>query len=175
MTQLFYGNAFVSVKSLHKSGTFWGYASTPSLDFSKDRVLQGAFQKSLDKWKHRGRWPHLYFEHDIEEFVGTCVDVQEDDHGLYIEGKLFLELSKAQDVYKNLCEGNEGLSIGFLIKKTYIAQGIRHIVEGDLKEISFVNHPCNPHARVEIFKNTEKNNTSSFFTLIQSLTKALKK
>ncbi len=173
MIKLAYGNSFVAVKSLHNSGTFWGYASTPSLDFSQDRILHGAFRKSLEGWRHRGRWPHLYFEHDMEEFVGTCMDLQEDDHGLYVEGKLFLELAKAQDVYQRLCEGNEGLSIGFLIKKTYIAQGIRHIVEGDLKEISFVNQPCNPHAKVEIFKNVEKQ--SCFFSMVHNLTNIIKK
>lgn len=154
MNTVIYRSPSFVLKTLQDQGQFSGYASTHAIDHSNDRILPGAFSKTLDQWTcQRGRFPHIHFEHDAEEIIGLCKRLQEDDHGLYVQGKLLLDLPKAQQAYFLLQRGLNGLSIGFFVLKAFSKGGVRHIQELILKEVSFVKDPCNAEARVHEYKS----------------------
>ena len=141
---------------LSDKGMFWGYASTPSVDHAGDRISKGAFGQSLQQWQSQHqRWPHLYEEHDQERLVGTCKTLKETDQGLYVVGKLFLDdIPRATTVYEQMLSGEScGLSIGFYVLKSISSKGERVISQLDLREISIVQHPCNPEAHIHECKN----------------------
>lgn len=143
-------------KGLDK-GTFSGYASTYSLDRHNDQIMPGAFSRSLEQWKkNRKRFPHLYWEHDCEEVIGICQSLKEDEKGLKIKGKLLMDIPLAQKAYSYLDKGRNGLSIGFYPTRTITHKGVRHIHELVLKEISIVETPCNPEARIHEHKSEQE-------------------
>jgi HK97 family phage prohead protease len=140
-------------KGLNK-GTFSGYASTYSLDQNDDQIMPGAFSRSLAQWRQtRKRFPHLYWEHDFEEVIGVCQSLKEDAKGLKIRGKLLMDIPLAEKAYTHLQKGLNGLSIGFYPTRTLTTQGVRYIHELVLKEISLVENPCNPEARIHEHKS----------------------
>lgn len=147
----------LTLKKLNEEGVFWGYASTHDVDRSGDQILPGAFTKTLANWKQqRGRFPHLYWEHDLEEVIGLCQELKEDKNGLYIKGKLLVEIPQARYVYHLLQEGLDGLSIGFFTVRSEYTAGIRKISEVDLREVSLVSNPCNQEALIYEYKTTHE-------------------
>src|SRR5690554_6924111 len=106
-------------------GRFAGYASIFSrLDSGGDIVLRGAFAKSLAKRRGRIR---LLFQHDPKEPVGIWEEMHEDEHGLFVAGKLVLGVPRAEAL-KRLIENRalDGLSIGFRTVKASREAGTGH-------------------------------------------------
>jgi HK97 family phage prohead protease len=154
MTPWMYSRPSFVVKHLEDQGEFSGYASTHHVDHADDLILPGAFSKTLAKWtSKKGRFPHIYWEHDTEEIIAVCKDMHEDKHGLYVQGKLLMDIPKAQQAYTSLQRGINGLSIGFFVMKSFSKNGVRTIQEAELKEVSFVHTPCNDRARIHEYKS----------------------
>ena len=107
-------NSAFQVKGFEKDGVFEGYASIfDDVDSVQDRVMKGAFRKTLDACRRKGRMPALLWQHDAREPIGVWREMFEDDKGLYVKGELFVdEIPRARQAYKLMCEG--GLS-GFVI------------------------------------------------------------
>lgn len=148
------------LKSLEEDGIFSGYASVYNVeDNHNDIVLSGAFCNSLKKQKY-GRDIKLLWQHDTSEPIGVFTKMVEDDIGLFVEGKLLLNVSRAKEAYSLMKEGAlDGLSIGFTIKDSEIDEktGNRTIIEADLWEVSLVTFPANESARITSFKTSSKN------------------
>lgn len=143
-----------TLKHRAEQGLFWGYASTHTIDHVQDQILPGAFTQTLHHWKsHKGRFPHIYWEHDPEEVIGWCKELREDGVGLHIEGKLLMDLPKAQEAYALLPTGRNGLSIGFYALDVEKKQDIRQIRKVALHEVSLVQKPCNVQARIHGYKS----------------------
>lgn len=142
-----------TIKSLEKAGEFWGYASTRAVDQASDQILTGAFGRTIADWQmKKGRFPHIFWQHDMEEFIGVCQKLEEDKHGLLVKGKLLMDIPKAKYAYELLQRGMDGLSIGFFTTKSEMKSGVRQISELALKEISFVDNPCNREATIYEYK-----------------------
>lgn len=98
------------------NGEFSGYASTfGNVDAQKDRVMPGAFAKSLPAFLASG---FLTDGHDWNEPIAFPTEAYEDARGLFIAGS-FHSTSRAQRVRTIARErpaaGKEmGLSIGYL-------------------------------------------------------------
>ena len=135
-----------------EKGLFSGYASTYCVDLYGDKIEKGAFKSTIQEWESKGRFPHIYWEHDIEDVIGMCLDMREDDKGLFIRGKLLLDIPRAKEVYKSLSCGVRGLSIGFVPTKSFLKKGVRHIQGLCLKEVSLVKRPCNTEAKICEYK-----------------------
>jgi HK97 family phage prohead protease len=143
---------FASVET--EEGTFSGYASLfGRVDLGNDRVAKGAFQKAL---KRRGaKGVRMLFQHDPNEVIGSWLDIQEDEAGLFVKGRINRNIKRGAEVLELIRDGAiDGLSIGF---KTVRATkdpsaGIRTIHEADLWEISIVTFPMLPEARVSEVK-----------------------
>lgn len=140
------------------SGVFEGYAAVfHNVDSAGDRILPGAFVKSLAACRAEGRFPPLLWQHDPKRPIGIWEDMHEDSHGLYVRGRLFADdIAQAREAYALLRENVvSGLSIGY---RTVESQrdgktGVRLLSELELLEVSIVTFPANDRARVRAVKS----------------------
>lgn len=137
------------IKSMQEDGSFAGYASVFGIvDSQNDVVMRGAFSGTLRK---RAGAIKLLWQHQTDEPIGVFTRVVEDSHGLYVEGRLLLELQRGAEAYALLKnKAINGLSIGYSVKEAEYnaANGIRLITALELWEISLVTFPANEDAVV---------------------------
>ena len=90
-------------------GIIKGYASVyGNVDSYGDRVLDGAFTKTLENFKRRDDQIPLCLNHDLRNgTIGGCpVDqVLSDQKGLQFEGRINRKTSKGHDVYEFFKQG----------------------------------------------------------------------
>ena len=131
-------------------GTFEGYASLFNRrDLGSDVVLPGAFRASLQQRGQSGI--RMLFQHDPGQPIGVWERIYEDARGLFVRGRLALEVAKAREVHALMKAGAiDGLSIGFRAVKgpRDARSGIRNLAEIDLWEISIVTFPMQQDARI---------------------------
>jgi len=137
-----------------QSGLFEGYASTFNyVDRGNDMVVPGAFRQSLTERGPAGI--KLLWQHDAREPIGMIDEAFEDTYGLYIKGRLLLDVRRAQEAHRLMHSGAlDGLSIGFhTIQSDVDQKNIRILREVDLWEVSLVTFPMNDKARIVSFKS----------------------
>lgn len=124
-------------------GIIIGYGSVfGNVDLHNDVVDRGAFRKSLQK-----RLPALLLHHSSRDPAGVWLEASEDDKGLLLKGHLNMEVQKAREAFHLARQGAlKGLSIGFFTRKDRIEDGVRHIEEAELLEVSMVTFPANERA-----------------------------
>ena len=153
---------FVEGDSGTQVGTFKGYGSIfGNVDSYGDVVAAGAFKKTLKEWKARDRYPPMLLQHGAFGLssedgipVGVYTKMEEDEKGLYVEGKLFaLETQRGQYIHEGLKSGAlDGLSIGYIPRD--VAYGKkpdeprRTLKAVDLREVSIVTYPANDRSRI---------------------------
>ena len=144
----------LSLKNLADDGLFAGYASVfDVIDSHKDVIIRGAFARTLTE---RGTDIKLLWQHRTDEPIGVITKIREDSKGLYVEGKLLLEVKRAEEAHALLKTGAiEGLSIGYTVREFDIDEqtGVRILKDIDLWEVSLVTFPANPSAQVTHVKN----------------------
>lgn len=152
--------AYFKVKSVGEDGTFAGYGSVFNLvDSYADVVQPGAFRESLKGWAKRGGLPSMLWQHKFDEPLGVYTKMEEDEHGLYLEGRLLIDDDPlARRAYAHLKAGSlTGLSIGYSIPpgggEWDNGAGVYRLKQVDLWEVSLVTFPANDAARVETVKN----------------------
>lgn len=154
----------ITVKSLSVDGVFKGYASVFNTeDAHGDVVCKGAFLRTLLHWRQKGVgvWPKMLWQHAQDQVIGVWTDMREDDKGLYVEGKLLLEVEKAREAYALLREkAVDGLSIGFCPKRSaagvFNDRTVNFLREVDLMEVSLVTFAANEEARILAVKDNRK-------------------
>lgn len=146
------------LKGADGEGTFFGHASVFGIvDDHGEVVERGAFEKSLAAKGARGI--KLLWQHEPGEPVGVLEEIREDARGLFVKGRLLLELARAREAQVLLKSGAvDGLSIGFVAKKSERdpETGARRLTEIDLWEVSLVTFPANPQARIAAAKARAK-------------------
>lgn len=146
------------VKAVEDDGTIKGYGSVfDVVDWYNEVVVKGAFAKWLASFKAAGQPLPMLWQHKSAEPIGIWKTFAEDDHGLYAEGKLTLEVEKAREARALLKDGAiRGLSIGFDVPDggySYDSNaGVFLLKEIDLWELSVVTFPANEDAQVESVK-----------------------
>lgn len=147
------------LKSLSENGTFSGYASVFNImDHDEEEVIPGAFADSLINWRTKGKMPKMLWQHDVKEIIGVWEDIYEDHCGLFVKGKLLLDVQKAREAYTLMQAGAlDGLSVGFIPIKAgrNPSTRARQLKRVDLFEISLVTFAANPLAKVTRFKNID--------------------
>lgn len=138
-------------------GIFTGYASIfGKKDLQDDIVDAGAFTRCIDR---NGDSFHLLSQHNPDKLLGR-VTVAEDTKGLKVtRGELMLEAPDAQAAYAFMKRGMlKGMSIGFRTVKDLWdkKEGVRHLKEVDLWEVSIVTFPANPGALIRTVKSGDK-------------------
>lgn len=138
------------IKAVDEAGNFEGYASVfNNIDLGDDIILPGAFIKV--KTTRTGQLKLALF-HDLTRLIGAA-DYKQDDHGLYLKGRVNLKVSYARDAYELMKDGTlDSMSIGFnTITSAWEereGRSIRVIKEAELWEASVVPFGMNPEAQV---------------------------
>jgi uncharacterized protein len=142
-----------------EEGTFYGYGSIfNNTDLGNDVVVSGAFTKSIARSGPKG--VKLLYQHKSDMPIGVFEEIEEDEKGLKVKGRLALGTQAGREAYELIKMGAlDGLSIGFRVSpkgQEYDGKAKkRYIKEVDLMEISLVTFPMNPKARVRSVKGEE--------------------
>lgn len=167
----------LKIKAIAEDGTFEGYGSVFNVvDSYSDVVLPGAFAKSLEAHQAAGTMPKLLWMHNSAQPIGIFTEMREDNIGLYVKGKLTLEVQQAAEAYALLKAGAiDGLSIGYVPKIWEYDQnkGINYLKELDLWETSLVTFPANTSARINVVKAVKEGKTPNIRELEAVLCDAL--
>lgn len=148
--------------------TFTGYGAVfNNTDSYGDVIEKGAFRNTIREAKKTGNWPAMLMQHggwaisaDDLTPVGIYTEMEEDDNGLLVKGKLAMS-QRAEEALQLLKmqprPALNGLSIGYRAKKFTIGtkpeEPRRLLHEIELVEISLVTFPANPKARIGSVKS----------------------
>ncbi len=143
----------LKIKSVSETGEFTGYGSVfGNKDSYGDIIIKGAFAKSLASWQAKGGFPAMLWQHDMHEPIGVYTKMEEDENGLYVEGRLLIDADPlAKRAHAHMKAGSlSGLSIGFICDlMEYSGELDAYILKQiDLWEVSLVTFPANAEARV---------------------------
>lgn len=149
-------------------GCFSGYASVfGNVDSHGDIVDKGAFSDTLAEAKRSNSYPAMLLQHGMGATVedslpiGVWTNMQEDDHGLHVEGKLALKTQRGRDVHELMKmeprPALNGMSIGYRATKSVMhgknSPARRTLKAVKLFEVSLVSDPSNGLARVDAVKS----------------------
>jgi HK97 family phage prohead protease len=148
------------VKEISDEGKFEGYASTHyNVDRGGDRVEQGAFDRSLARYKARNQRPKMLWQHDPTKVIGVWDDMYQDDKGLYVKGRLLKETQLGKEAHVLMRAGAiDSMSIGYrTLDADYEGDDaeVRVLKELDLFEVSVVTFPMNPDAIITAVKRID--------------------
>lgn len=129
-------------------GEFTGYAAVwDSIDSYGTYFRRGAFAKTIAE---RGDRIKVMWDH--EELIGKVVEIREDEHGLWVKGKLTLEVARAAEVRALMQDGAvDTMSFMFeVIQKNFDkTRGATAITEVKLFEVSPVTFAANEGTSIQ--------------------------
>jgi HK97 family phage prohead protease len=140
-----------SFKAAGKSGEFEALVSVfGNVDQRGDRVVKGAFAKSLAQWQEKGDpipviWNHMW--EAPEAHIGKVLpaDAVETDDGLLVKGSLDLDNPFAAQVYRLLAERRvKEFSFGYNLIDAERKNGALELYELDLFEVGPTLRGMNP-------------------------------
>jgi len=136
------------------AGKFTGYAAVfGNVDQGYDVIEEGAFKEVV---RNDAGLVKVLFGHRLGEPPIGLADVSQDAKGLAVEGELLLEDPVANRTFLGMKRGTlDGMSIGFDVLPggaEVTEGGVRRLKSLKLWEVSIVNFPMNPLARVESVK-----------------------
>ncbi len=139
-------------------GEFVAIAAAYSLDRAGDRIVPGAFAKSIDRWQASGKQVPLHWDHrgEPDDIIGTVdpFSMKETDDGLQVGGKLDLANSaKAKEAWRAMKTGSMSLSFGYMVIAEQKAKDANELHEIDLFEVSVVPAPANADTRFLALKS----------------------
>ena len=146
------------IKAVSDDGFFSGYASVfDNVDSYGDIVRKGAFVESIGEWEAKGKMPPILWNHDPSDPIGIYTKMQEDDKGLYVEGRLLIDdVPRAKQTHALMKAGViDGLSIGYRVKEYLynVDEEVTDLIKLSLREVSIVTFPANPETRIEAVKS----------------------
>lgn len=157
-----------------EEGVFEGYASTftQTPDSYGEIVDKGAFKKTIKENRNRIK---TLWNHNIREPIGKPLEMKEDEKGLWVKIKLTLGVQRAKEILALMKDEviNE-MSIGFDTITEKMVDGIRHLKEVKLYDVSPVSFAANPEALITAVKGmitteTTANELKEILTHIQAL------
>ena len=154
-----------------ESGKISGYASTyNNPDLAGDVMLPGCYDAVLNKIKSSGVMPVMFFSHDHWSVpCGTWDEINSDEKGLYVSGRINRDLESGKEIYSALKFGSmSGLSVGFSFSPEGVedndAGGYDFKAIDDLMEISICAMPCNQSARIDAVKSLDVESITDYKT-----------
>lgn len=136
-------------------GLFEGYASMfDGVDAYGDTIVKGAYAETL---QNRTRPVAMFFNHisrrpDMPAKIGVYEDMEEDDYGLKVKGRLTVGHPTADAVLASMKNGTiSGLSIGYIVPAGGAEKrdNIRLLKKIDLIEVSIVEEPADLGALID--------------------------
>jgi len=154
----------LDIKSIDDVGVFAGYGSVfDVVDNQQDIVLHGAFRDTL---ANRSSQVKLLWQHDMGEPIGRIENIMEDENGLYVQGRLLLDISRAREAYRLMQEGVvQGMSIGYSPVRYHVDPdtGVRKLEAVELYEVSLVTFPANEAANITVVKHAQNTNENKLW------------
>jgi len=147
-------------------GEFTAIVAAYTTDRGGDRIMPGAFARTIEQWQTSGKQLPLHWNHqgEPEDIIGSVdpFSMKEiPDQGLQISGRVDLENSdKAREAWRAMKTGSMSLSFGYLIpdgkaSKSETDDGVTDLHEIDMFEASIVPAPMHPGTRVLNMKSAE--------------------
>lgn len=135
-------------KSIDDAGLIEGIAAgIGNVDLGGDRILPGAFTKTLDE--RGGRAVPMLLHHNLQRPVGSWSSFTETPDGLLAKGRITLDAIDGKDAHALARDGAlAGLSIGYDAVRERQVNGVRELQEVKLYEVSLVSVPMNEKATV---------------------------
>lgn len=137
------------------SGRVSGYgAFFGNVDSYGERVLPGAFAKSLAAHNASGFKIKMLWQHMASTPIGLWHSAREDGKGLWVEGLVNLKTDAGRNAHEHIMAGDVGgLSIGYReVKVKQAPDGVRDLIELDVFEVSPVTFPANRSATISSAK-----------------------
>jgi HK97 family phage prohead protease len=167
MREVFAATAELKFTGDPETGEVGGYGSVfNTLDWHGDMIAPGAFDESLAEQKSAGRQIPMFGEHSFALLggdpypIGVWTDVQPDEKGLRVKGKLISlqhpDVTRVHDLVK--AGVIPGMSIAYkvrpggAVKGTKAGEPKRLLKAIDLYSIDLVGDPSNPLARIDSVK-----------------------
>lgn len=151
------GVPVLKLKKFGEKGEFEGYASVfGNRDSYGDVVVSGAFKESLAEHAKNGTMPKLFWQHDSWKPIGSWLEMEEDEVGLKVKGRLNMDVQQGREAFALLEAGDiDGLSIGYRVRESEDddEQNVTLLKELDLVEVSVVSLGANEQALVSSFKS----------------------
>lgn len=148
----------LSIKADGEPGEIAGYASVwGKVDSYGESVMEGAFTKSLKRWKASKRPIPMLWQHRSDVPIGVWDDFEEDAKGLKMSGRVNLETQRGTEAWSDIkMKAVTGLSIGYYEIKAdpydYGSTEPRKLIELDLRETSPVTFPALKEAQIDAVK-----------------------
>jgi hypothetical protein len=122
-----------------------------------------------------GRTVPMLWAHRQDEVLGSWNALETADTELRATGRLNLEVARAREVRAMIAAGDvRGLSVSFeRLRDESRANGVRHITQARLIEISLVALPSVPGARVTSIRSGRPSAAADFIEAVKSATRAL--
>jgi len=144
-----------------QSGEFEGYASVfDNVDADMDIISKGAFADTISKRMSNGNKPKMLWQHKSDELIGVWDEFLEDDRGLYVKGRLIVDVAKGREALALMRQGAlDGMSVGFMTEAATDegpSGSVRRILKVDLWEVSLVTWGANTQARVTSVKELKQ-------------------
>jgi uncharacterized protein len=124
-------------------GEFTAIAATYDIDRVKDRIVPGAFERTIARWLASGKQIPVHWNHsrgrEGHHRRGRPAAVREiPGEGLYVAGRLDLQDSRvAREAWRSMKNNTVALSFAYLATKTRRRRdGIQDLLEIDLFEIT---------------------------------------
>jgi uncharacterized protein len=127
-----------------------GYASVFGVrDRGGDVVMPGAYAAGLARMAKAGGRVRMLWQHDAAQPIGVWDLIEEDAHGLKVDGRLLPEVARGREAAALMAAGAvDGLSIGYrTLRSEKLPGGGRKLLELELWEVSLVTFPMLPVAR----------------------------
>lgn len=144
------------IKADGEDGEISGYGSVwGKVDSYGEVVVEGAFTKSLKRWK--GQPIPMLWQHRSDQPVGVWDSYEEDGKGLKLAGRLNLETQRGREAWSDVkMKAVRGLSIGYYEIKAdpydFSSTEPRKLIELDLREVSPVTFPALREAQIDAVK-----------------------
>jgi uncharacterized protein len=139
------------------AGQFSGHAAAfGSMDSHHDRIMPGAFASTIAAHKGAGTMPPFLMGHDQTKLpLGKITGMQEDGHGLAVDGQFNMSSTMGRDACAACKHGDlSNLSVGYTVPPGGASHGKdgRTLQRLDLHEISLVALGSNKNARIRQVK-----------------------
>jgi uncharacterized protein len=144
------------IKTGEAEGIFTAYVSIfNSVDLVGDRVVPGAFTKSLERWRASGDPLPIAFQHDWSRpDIGIVIDAREDERGLWIKGKLDVDEPFPRQIFKRLRRRSlREFSYSYDIIEARPKDGINELLELELHEVGPVWKGAHPETQLLTVKS----------------------
>ena len=152
------------VKALEDGSVYIeGYANRAIVDRGKDLINKKAWK--LDNYKKN---PIILFNHDHSKPIGKMFNVEADEQGLAIKGRISNskdpEISRIRDLVK---EGIlNSLSVGMIVDDEENKDGVNYIKSCELHEVSIVAVPMNQESQFTVSAKALKDSLAENLEII---------